>query len=398
MAVFEGTMRSAASLRERGTSVHSLHRASHRADMPALHRRASGSRRYTAMQSNRLRCAAVAACLVAAHGAYAADPAACATIADDALRLACYDAAFRGEPPAAASAPSRKEAPAAPAPSSTASARQSAERSMLAERWSRYDEVQGQPFLVRLHNTNYLVLRHSDRANGSPVSSPAHPVADADRDVQRDELKFQVSVKARLWATEDRRYAAWLGYTQQSNWQALNAPRSRPFRESDYQPEAMFVVQPDRDLGGGFRWQLLNVGLVHQSNGLSDPASRSWNRVYAQFGVEHPDVAGGRLALLVRPWVRLHERADKDDNPDITDYVGHGDVAIVWRRGEQQLTLGGRLNARTGKGALQLEWSAPATGPFRYYVQAFTGYGESLIDYNFRQTVIGAGFALNDLF
>jgi phospholipase A1 len=348
------------------------------------------------MQSNRFRWAASLAFLVVAHGARAADPAACATIADDASRLACYDAALRNQAPTAAPAP-RAETPTTSAPSQPASAEQPADRSMLAERWSRYDEVQGQPFLVRLHNTNYLVLRHSDRANGSPVS-PAHPVADVDRDVQRDELKFQVSVKARLWATQDRRYAAWLGYTQQSNWQALNAPRSRPFRESDYQPELMFIVQPDRDLAGGFRWQLLNVGLVHQSNGLSDPASRSWNRIYAQFGVEHPDVAGGRLAFLVRPWVRLHERVDKDDNPDITDFLGHGDLALVWRRGEQQLTLGGRLNARTGKGALQLEWSAPATGPFRYYVQAFTGYGESLIDYNFRQTVIGAGFALNDLF
>ncbi len=349
------------------------------------------------MQANRFRWAAVAACFFAAHGARAADPAACAASADDASRLACYDAAFRHQAPTAVSAPSREETPSAPATSRAASAEEPAERSMLAERWSRYDDVQGQPFLVRLHNSNYLVLRHSDRANGSPVS-PAHPVADADRDVQRDELKFQVSVKARLWATEDRRYAAWLGYTQQSIWQALNAPRSRPFRESDYQPEVMFVVQPDRDLPGGFRWQLLNLGLVHQSNGLSDPASRSWNRIYAQFGVEHSDVAGGRLAFLVRPWLRLHERPDKDDNPDITDYLGHGDVAIVWRRGGQQLTLGGRLNARTGKGALQLEWSAPATGPFRYYVQAFTGYGESLIDYNFRQTVIGAGFSLNDLF
>jgi phospholipase A1 len=337
---------------------------------------------------------AAAVCLVAAHGAHAADPASCTAIADDAARLACYDAALRDHPPAATPAPSRAQTPDAAA---ATSAKRPNERSLLAERWSRYDEVPGQPFLVRLHNTNYLVLRHSDRANGSPIS-PAHPAADADRSVQRDELKFQVSFKARLWASGDRTYAAWLGYTQQSNWQALNAPRSRPFRESDYQPELMFVVQPDRAVGGGFRWQLLNVGLVHQSNGLSDPASRSWNRIYAQFGVEHPDVAGGRLALLVRPWVRLRERADKDDNPDITDYLGHGDAAIVWRRGEQQLTLGGRLNARTGRGALQLEWSAPATGPFRYYVQAFTGYGESLIDYNFRQTVIGAGFSLNDLF
>jgi phospholipase A1 len=349
------------------------------------------------MSSPHIRWPVFAATLVAAAAAHAADPSRCASVADDHARLACYDAIYR-DTSVGTSQPQSAAAP-TPAPSATAPSggAVSADRSLLGEQWSRYDDVPGHPFLVRLHNTNYLVLRHSDRANGAPFS-PAHPEAGIERDIQRDELTFQVSENARLWASEDRRYAAWLGYTQQSNWQALNAPRSRPFRESDYQPEAMFVVQPSLALAGGFRWELLDLGLVHQSNGLSDPGSRSWNRIYAQFGFEHPDIIGGRFAVLVRPWLRLHEPAAKDDNPDITDYLGHGDVMLLWRRDRQMLALTGRLNASTGRGALQLEWSAPAVGPFRYYLQAFTGYGESLIDYNFRQTVFGAGFSLNDVF
>jgi phospholipase A1 len=345
-----------------------------------------------AMPLLRIRLLALAPIAVVSALAHAADPSACSKLSDDRARLACYDAVFRHD------AGAQNEQPAATSQASVADATQADDsRSLLGERWSRYDDLPGHPLLVRLHNTNYLVLRHSDRTNDSPVS-PSHPASGAQRDIQRDELKFQVSFKARLWASDDRRYATWLGYTQQSNWQALNGARSRPFRESDYQPELMFVVQPNVALAGGFRWDLLNLGLTHQSNGLSDPGSRSWNRVYAQFGFEHPDVVGGRFAVLVRPWLRLSERADKDDNPDITDYLGHGDVTLLWRHGKQLLTLGGRLNARTGKGALQLEWSAPATGPFRYYLQAFTGYGESLIDYNFRQTVFGAGFSLNEAF
>jgi phospholipase A1 len=345
------------------------------------------------MPSLRIRGPVLAVMLLFAGVAHADNPARCASVSDDRARLACYDAIFREA--AVSATPSANVTP--PDMAAQANAPTADDRSLLGERWSRYDDVPGHPFLVRLHNTNYLVVRHSDRANDAPFSPTHAETAGSERDIQRDELKFQVSVKARLWASEDRRYAAWLGYTQQSNWQALNAPRSRPFRESDYQPEAMFVIQPSIALPGGFRWELLDLGLVHQSNGLSDPGSRSWNRVYAQFGFEHPDIAGGRFAVLVRPWLRLHEHADKDDNPDITDYLGHGDVTLLWRRDRQMLALTGRLNARTGRGALQLEWSAPAVGPFRYYLQAFTGYGESLIDYNFRQTVFGAGFSLNDL-
>ena len=345
------------------------------------------------MINHPLQCCAFIAGALASACAVAADPSTCTTIADDGARLACYDAALRG---AATPAGTNAEEAKAAAPSEPVASASTGQRSIIGERWSRYDPATGYPFLVRLHNANYLIARHADHVNPMP-ESPTHPASDAE-DIQRDELKFQVSAKARFWQTSDRFYSAWLGYTQQSNWQAFNGAQSRPFRESDYEPELMFVAQPAMPLAAGFRWQLLNVGLVHQSNGRSDPLSRSWNRVYAQFGVEHDDVAGGKLAVLARPWVRLQEAADKDDNPDITDYLGYGDLSVVWRGERQTLTFTGRINPRTGKGAAKLEWSTPAIGAFRFYVQAFTGYGESLIDYNFRQTTIGAGFALNDLF
>ena len=340
-----------------------------------------------------------------AHAAWADDPARCAGIADDHARLACYDGAFgHGAPPAHATEPSKPALPAehaAQPPAGRVAQPMAAlaiapERSMIGERWSRYDAATGYPFLIRLHNSNYVILRHADRVNPTP-SSPTHPWTQAPEDINREELKFQVSFKARVWESADRAFATWLGYTQQSNWQVFNASQSRPFRETDYQPEIMFVTQPDRPLIGSWRWQLFNVGFVHQSNGRSGTQSRSWNRVYTQFGLEDDHFGDGRLALFVRPWLRVHEPASKDDNPDITDYLGYGDVSLLWRRGNQTLTVTGRGNPRTGKGALELEWSAPAVGPFRVYLQAFTGYGESLIDYNFRQTTFGVGFSLNDL-
>ena len=36
----------------------------------------------------------------------------------------------------------------------------------------------------------------------------------------------------------------------------------------------------------------------------------------------------------------------------------------------------------------------PPTDGLRWYLQAFSGYGQTLLDYNFRQTSVGAGLAL----
>ncbi|HJU22436.1 MAG TPA: phospholipase A [Casimicrobiaceae bacterium] len=325
------------------------------------------------MTTRILQCALLLAAALASLSAFAGDPSTCKGIENDHDRLVCYDAAVGRSPDPPAQA-----------------------RSIIGERWGRYDPPEEYPFLVRLHEPNYIVVRHSDRTNPTPTS-PTHGPPDNARNVERDELKFQLSAKARFWGTQDGFYSAWVGYTQQSNWQAFNGAQSRPFRETDYEPELMFVAQPRMALPGGFTWELLNLGLVHQSNGRSDPLSRSWNRAYAQFGVEHGDGAGGKFAILARPWVRIHESAAKDDNPDITDYLGYGDLSLLWTRDQQTLAFTGRLNPRTGKGAAKLEWSMPAVKPFRLYVQVFTGYGESLIDYNFRQTGVGIGFALNDL-
>ncbi len=55
-----------------------------------------------------------------------------------------------------------------------------------------------------------------------------------------------------------------------------------------------------------------------------------------------------------------------------------------------------RGNLDTAKGAARFSWTSPRLiGPLRGYVQGFTGYGETLIDYNWRQNAIGIGFTLN---
>jgi len=325
--------------------------------------------------------AVLAAVLTAAPGAAALAAAGlshCAVIDDDARRLQCYDRE--------SGRPAHPAPPPAP-PAQTVSR----EPSLLGSAWGLEPEPGDEVFKLTYHHANYLLFaRHSNNVNNRP-SSPAYGTVDASEELDATEAKLQLSIKTRVWLSENRRWGLWGAYTQQSQWQVGNTRLSRPFRETDYQPEAILSYRPDVAIGG-MRWRVLNFGLNHQSNGRSEPLSRSWNRVYAEFGLEH-----GNFALLVRPWARIGEPAEKDDNPDITDYYGYGDITAVYRWHEHTFTAMGRGNPGTGKGAVQLTWSTPRLiGRFKGYVQFFSGYGESLIDYNWRQTTIGLGVALSD--
>jgi phospholipase A1 len=306
----------------------------------------------------------------------------CAAIEDGARRLACYDAAMR--PPAVAPAPQQPppmpDRPAQPRP-----------MTLIEEAWAIGVSGRDSRFDLRAHKPSYfLPLRYSDTPNRRPAS-PAKDPLPSDLDLQRVEAKFQVSFKVKLADFSEFGGAAlWAGYTQQSHWQLFNSGESRPFRESDYEPELMLALHPDVE-ALGWRWRLLVVGFNHQSNGRDEPLSRSWNRVYAQFGVER-----GNLAFLLRPWWRIPERASDDDNPDINRYFGYGDVVGVYKLGAHSLSALARYNIATGRGALQLGWQFPIARRVRGYLQAFSGYGESLIDYNLRQTTIGVGVSLAD--
>jgi phospholipase A1/A2 len=300
-----------------------------------------------------------------------ADFAKCRDIQDDKERLACFD----GVDPARAGPPA----------------------SYLERHWKlgpgdkriSIDDVQS-------HQPTYvLVGKWTNHVNTQPSSpSPDHTVP-VPIPFNDDELAFQLSFKSELVSRHDfdRKYLGlanlrlWFAYTQQSYWQLYNPRLSRPFRETNYEPELILTFSSGNQEDG---WKLLNLGLVHQSNGRSLPQSRGWNRLYAQGGWEW-----GRFSVLGRAWWRIPESASKDDNPDIQDYLGRGDVQMRWQfDNDRSMSLLLRHSFQTGRGFAQLDWtSRKLVGAARVYVQATSGFGESLIDYNFRQNTFGIGFA-----
>jgi len=186
----------------------------------------------------------------------------------------------------------------------------------------------------------------------------------------------------------------WMGYTQSSRWQVYNTEQSRPFRETNYEPEVLMVFRNGYRLGG-WNGRMAAIGLNHQSNGRGDPLSRSWNRVMFNVGLDRDN-----WAVMFRPWVRISDGSD-DDNPDIEDFMGRGDVTLTHVRGGNVYTLMARHSLRGGDrshGALQFDWGFPIHKNFRGHLQVFNGYGESLIDYNHKATYVGLGISLLDWF
>jgi len=246
---------------------------------------------------------------------------------------------------------------------------------------------------------------------------------DPDAKAKHNEVKFQLSFKFKLWrdiirdhtmkdiiekSTGVRGVDLWVAYTQQSFWQLYNKAFSAPFRDTNYEPELLLNFRLQREIPYlmGTKLQFINVGFNHQSNGRSEPLSRSWNRIVANVGLEKNfgTATGDSFELLLKTWYRLPEDDADDDNPDLSRYMGYGELwgTLYWKK--QRFALMLRNNLRSdNKGAVQLEWSIPLASinenlapKISLYVQYFNGYGESLLDYNKNVNRISAGLMLAD--
>lgn len=365
----------------------------------------------------------------------------CARIGNDEARLACYDrwAAGNAQPaptPAAAAGPhpdpSTVETPAAaPAavvpyagpPTVEASAPRHDEsppaqtlalrdcrdprHGQLSRFWELESATDCGTFRLRGYRPLSLSVVGAQAVNTQPGSPAAGREAGAPVDYRTTEMRVQLSVRTKL-ATgllprqdPETKDSLWFAYTQQSYWQLFSPHISRPFRTTDHEPELVYVYPLDLARGGHWHWRFAGLGLVHQSNGQSLPLSRSWNRVYLMAGGELDD----RWSLQARLWRRLPERDDADDNPHIQQFVGRGEVRLAWQVHPKHtlgLTLRHALRSG-GKGSARLEWLRTlGEGPdgrssnLRLHAQLFSGYGDSLVDYNVERRVFMLGISLLD--
>jgi len=255
----------------------------------------------------------------------------------------------------------------------------------LADHWELDRAHKRGVFNFRPHQANYLMATRTAHPNNEPYR-PFRDLTDLATDLSHSELVFQMGFKMKLVESAFQKPVdLWFGYTQNSFWQAGNHKASSPFRETNYQPELMAVTPLGFNILG-MRASFLNLGIVHQSNGQASTLSRSWNRVYAQVGLER-----GGWTVVGRVWKRINESALDDNNPDIINYMGRGDMVVTYRNNGHDYSALVRRNFSTQKGAVQLSWAFPLVGHIKGYTQYFSGYGQSMIDYNYYQNSVGLG-------
>ncbi len=342
----------------------------------------------------------------------------CVTLQSNTERLECYDAFFkRPITPIAEQAIVEKiqteavtvvsQSNASPVPEQTsllekinprewlkAAAPYDPTISLLDRRWELSHDAKLGTFHLKSYKPSYILpVFITGNINDLPSTpNPENQIARA-QEINKVEGKFQLSLKTKAVEGVFGDYGdLWLGYTQSSRWQLYNASDSRPFRETNYEPEASLIFATNYNLFG-LNGRLLGLSLNHQSNGRELPLSRSWNRAILNVGFERDN-----FALMLRPWYRIpDEDSAKDDNPDIKNYMGRGDLQAFYKYKNQEFSLMLRHSLKGGDnnhGAVQFDWAFPINNNLRGYMQIFDGYGESLIDYNHKATYVGFGVSL----
>lgn len=247
-------------------------------------------------------------------------------------------------------------------------------------------------FGLKPHKVNYILpFGYREGTYKSYVPSDEYRNIEAELQVS-----LKINVGKNLFGLNENYYMA---YTHRAFWQIYS--RSSPFRETNYNPE-IFVIFPILD-DSKFGMRSLEVGLAHLSNGqgnnenvvYANPSdnpgnrSRSVNYMYSKLTLQH-----GSLISDFKLWVPYFG-TDLSDNPDLMDYTGYVRLKLSYFLRKHLFTVMGRGNLVKGRGAMAVTYSYPMIDDVFFYAKVFSGYEESLIDYNNYITKFSIGFSFS---
>jgi outer membrane phospholipase A len=192
----------------------------------------------------------------------------------------------------------------------------------------------------------------------------------------------------------------YVAYTQTSFWDLLTKDPS--FYDTSYKP-SIFFYYPDVFQKDFFQLDL-QLGAEHESNGRGGTLERSFNTIYLQpkATIDLPY----NLQFFLQPRAWLYARVGSN-NEDIAHYHGYADLlaALTWldpNSGERiQLStkfLVGDEGSHAGL-LYDLRFNVAGVPLLRKFnpsiqVQYFTGYGQTLLQYNEKSHALRAGICL----
>lgn len=280
----------------------------------------------------------------------------------------------------------------------------------------------GNFFGIEPYHENYL-LPISVSSNGYsrynsliPPHSNLSPMQEKYNHYKTTEVEFQISLKKQLsYNLFGWNEFVFFTFTERAWFQIYS--KSAPFREINYLPELFMSVPSSDYFDRHYGLKAIRYGYLHDSNGQDGYRSRSWNRLYINALWEWDN-----LFLASRIWYRIPEHKKSqyyyegkgitpngtpidpnesgDDNPNIQDYLGYGDLSFHYLYKKHQFGSLLRYNFGSGgknRGAVEINWSYPFfhSKNMFWYAKIFNGYGESLIDYNHYVTKTSFGFSFS---
>lgn len=229
------------------------------------------------------------------------------------------------------------------------------------------------------------------------------------------QVKFQFSVKYKFLNRDvslgGRPLSLYLAYSQKSLWNV--GQDSMPFEESNYNPEAFFNYNANITRGPVALRDIILSPYEHESNGLTGPESRSWNRLYAAVRLGflpikercEGDSQKDHVELLMKVW-HAYGYSDQNtylqtigSNKTFLGYEGYGELNLVLRDFIVQGDWGNRLDVTSRVGGkqnyeIQYQQKIPYLN-FSPYIQYWYGYDETLLRFDRfgKRTFIGVSFS-----
>lgn len=256
----------------------------------------------------------------------------------------------------------------------------------VAERANYDDKRVSNYFDISLYKPTYILPYYY---TGTPDNFAYQNTTPNSERLTHNEVKFQYSLKVPIWKNMfNSQTNMFLAYTQLSYWQLYN--QKKFMRENDYEPEIFFSNPVNWHLGKTWNINFLNVGAEHQSNGYGTSLERSWNRLYLE-GI----ASNENWMVDIKPWIVLSKNAN---NNDIANYLGYLQAIVAFKYHQHEFAVRGYNLVEHGprRASLELTWSFPLVPYVKGYVQVFSGYGQSLIEYNNRTNSGGVGVAFGD--